>query len=122
MLRMESKEIVLLPISSELAERLREGMVRLERVEEGMKALGAVVPEEYLTVKEFCRRAGIGRGTFERNKDKLVHRRVSPRKILIPISELHRWLGGGLNRPQPAQVELPESTRRHSRKRMGETY
>ncbi|NJN25190.1 MAG: hypothetical protein HC819_04020 [Cyclobacteriaceae bacterium] len=66
----------------------------LDSIYEAIQEFGLVKTQDYYTVNEFIKLAKIGRNKFEAIKCHLNIIRVSPRKQLIPHSELVRWFNG----------------------------
>lgn len=89
---MDAKIVIPDSILLEVGSRLG----KIDEIHAMLKSQGMIKTPEHYTPKEFIRKAKIGRNKFEKIKPKLKMVRVSPRKFLIPHSELVRWLNGEL--------------------------
>lgn len=90
--QMETKTMTLVTLPPDVVEKIINGIEQISLALSDKKNENR--DTEYLTVKEFCEKAKIGRNKYEDIKEQLKTVRVSPRKILISISELDRWFAG----------------------------
>lgn len=89
------KTVVELP--QETFDHIEAKLSQIDEIHEILKELGTIKTPEHYTVTEFMKLAKIGRNKFEAIKDKLSSVRVSPRKIMVPHSDLVRWFRGDFN-------------------------
>ena len=86
------KTVVELPQTT--FDKIERRLDRIDEIHEKLQELGTVKTPKYYTVKEFMQLAKIGRNKFEEIKNRLNVVRVSPRKIMIPHSDLVKWFSG----------------------------
>jgi DNA-directed RNA polymerase subunit N (RpoN/RPB10) len=86
------KQVIEIP--QETFNKIEAKLNQIDEIHEILRELGKIETPQHYSVKEFMKLAKIGRNKFEEIKDKLQAVRVSPRKIMIPHSDLVRWFNG----------------------------
>lgn len=84
-------------IPQEIVDRFEEGFNKIDEMYDVLKEQGSIKTPEHYTVKEFMKKGKMSRNKYEQIKDQLDAVRVSPRKIMIPHSDLVRWFRGDFN-------------------------
>lgn len=86
------KAVVEVPL--ELLNKLERSADLIVAMSENAPTSIRQIEEQYLTPKEFMHRAKIGRAKFDEIKGRLHYKQVSPRKMMIPATDLKRWFNG----------------------------
>ncbi len=89
------KQVIELP--QETFDKIEARLDKVDEIHDILKELGSIKTPEFYTVSEFLKLAKIGRNKYEEIKNKLSAVRVSPRKIMIPHSDLVKWFNGDFN-------------------------
>jgi len=86
------KSLIILP-EQEFNE-MKQKIDLIPEIYQSLQEAGKIKTQDYYSIKEFMKLAHIARNTFEKIKNQLSIKKVSPRKFLVPHSDLVRWLNG----------------------------
>ena len=89
------KSMTFVPVPIEIFEKIKSGIETIEQLSDAISQFNTSEKKvNYLTVREFCSEVRIGRNKYEEIKGQIKSVRVSPRKIMIPTTEIDRWFAG----------------------------